>query len=181
MRGIDRRRLLSAEFAAESVSALGYVRPEYTQKLAEIIDEAVEGAGSGLAAREYRKAGQQVGPAFRQLAGIKSRGAISVDAWSMLTERGRQNPVRALETTVRRAAFNVNRAMRVHHIQETARQLDQHPTCQIISSHHDCRGCRDINRLVVATPQSAFDLILSAQQRCEIEVCAAIFKLVLED
>jgi len=100
----------SADFeplARRAVEHLGLIRPEYIPVLTKMAQESQFGR-TETTARFSRRAGTQLTREEKKALGLRASVFMSMEALEMLTDKGRQDPLNALETTLHRIWFENN-------------------------------------------------------------------------
>src|SRR5947209_10593602 len=91
-------------FVQEAIDALGYLQPEACAAVAEAMERL-----TGLHAIEIgtaiRKNNPQLSADEKIMLRLGSDEFMSRVAWDMLTAKGRENPIKAFDTTILRANF----------------------------------------------------------------------------
>lgn len=126
-------------FVDEAIKSLGYIKPNYTSELAEML-----GADFGVVhpyqvARLFRQKGEQISNEEKRSLGLRSNTALSRAALNSLTEKGLRLPKQAIEITLLRAAFS---GFRARAIEATPREPDWYVRA---TGLHPCRKCEELN------------------------------------
>lgn len=150
--------------AREAIDRLGLLRPEAVSTIERMLLEPT-GAHPKAVCTAYRKVGIQLGSAEKRELGIRSNGFMSRMALAELSEKGRESPLKAHETTLLRAFFTVSRYRSASSIW---RMRQDHPdwpmtlTYEVI--HNDpCEYCRSRDGTVV---RSDWDILPSVDCEC---------------
>jgi hypothetical protein len=157
----------------EAIDALGYIKPEYDHTLAILI-EGFPGEHPFAIAPWYRKQGNQLSPEDKRRYGIRRNAYFSRQAYDCLTEKGREKPIQALESTVLRATFGTLRDKNL----EVAKTLSVRTDLTVIMKAHkafdDCEGCRLIDGKLMSVADVAN--FVSAPM-CNRQACAVAFTM----
>lgn len=96
-------------FAAEAVTSLGYIKPEFTALIAALLT-LCEVHHPREVATKYRKRGDQLSRDEKCRGGIRANAFMSREAFDQLTGKGKASPLAAHYDTLLRAAFSNFRA-----------------------------------------------------------------------
>lgn len=165
------RHELPALAVAEAVRSLGYVQEAAAPALLRLLDECETEHPRSACAR-YRGAGEQLDRQEKRALGIRANAAMSRQAASELTTRGRSNPLRAHELTVLRAVFTRHRWRSVM----SGLEVRDLPVAFRYRAISRCAGC---DRLSAPGAIAVEHALLFPPPDCEHEACnlAVAFKV----
>ncbi|KRB26329.1 hypothetical protein ASE05_10520 [Mesorhizobium sp. Root172] len=150
-------------FAAEAISALGYIKPGCEHLVSRLLILCVENHPKAVAT-SFRKHGSQITKAEKKALGIRANAFMSYDAVDMLTPRGLASPLEALETTLLRAVFSHFRAVKL------ATPIPaKHAEIRYDPPFKECGACWPLNKqrvdIAAATP---FPLVGCFREACPL-------------
>ncbi len=138
----------------EAIEALDYIKPAYAPVLEALMPRCMVDHAYAVA-RAVRREGEQVSDDEKKGLGIKRNGFMSREALAMLTERGRQVPLQALENTLLRASFGCFRERHVAQLFELQRVSNKPVFAMIKGAVEGCSGCAHLDLRVPAAEAAA--------------------------
>jgi hypothetical protein len=158
-------------FVREAIFKLGYVNPQYDHTLAILLDE-FPGEHPFKIARWFRSQGEPLSEQERRKYGIRKTAYFSRAAFDSLTERGKQNPLHALDITLLRASLSYLRAKNIQSAKDR-RNLTENATVvlSVLGTFPDCHGCNRLNKQRIDIDDVA---ALIPPADCNREACAIV-------
>jgi hypothetical protein len=144
---------IKLEAAKEAVTTLGLLKPEAIELIASLMLGFEESPRA--TATSYRKEGQQLAREHKKAAGIRANAFMSDRAFNDLTEKGKNSPLAAHETTLLRAMFTELRFGRL-----TSRNITQDIVSHLDGFKYDtlnpdCPFCSRMEGTVVQAEEVA--------------------------
>lgn len=162
-----------AECVAEAITTLGYIRPE-AAKAIQLSIESFRGDSPRALGIRLRKIGQQLSTAEKTSIGLTRGTVFSDKSLAMLTDKGRFNPVYAIEATIDRASGAYWEKYSIW-TSTTKAALMGGPFHFSASARHpdECTTCRHINSSRLAPDQ----IPSIPHPYCGREVCTLSYEL----
>jgi hypothetical protein len=133
--------------ARESIDRLELLRPGAEDIIFHLLDgRLIEHPGKLCTA--YRQDGEQLSKEEKRALGLRSNAALSRKAFGELTQKGRENPLRAHETVLLRATFTLSRYQAI----VRARGFDLPEFCddyRYSMLRADCDACAALDGMIV--------------------------------
>lgn len=156
----------------EAIGSLGYLKPTSATKLCAFMSKNLAQHPKQLSV-QYRKAGTQLTADEKKELGIRSNAAMSKEALSDLSEKGRTSPLSAHEQTMLRALLACGRAQSI----DSERAVGV-ARWEVLGAFPDqCSGCKRLDGKIISDDDA--DPVGPAD--CFREACAIGYAPVIEN
>ncbi|MFH3479243.1 hypothetical protein [Xanthobacter variabilis] len=150
-----------------AIATMGLIDPQYTEWVLELFHRHQFSRSEGVALAA-RKALDQMTPAEKAAIGVRSNAFMSRAYYAHLSDKGKTDPLNALEFTLRLAFFLRCRARDIENMKRAG--------CEFATADgifaETCGGCRRINN----TRYRLSEIPNLPIEGCEEQVCAVSFR-----
>lgn len=153
-----------------SAERLGYIKPEYAERLASLMNE-YEGFHPREIARKFRQSGTPLSRDDKKVIGIRANADMTSEALAALTEKGLTAPLKGIEATLLDATFAHFREHSVRSVAGT--EIEPVTTFHIRRAWPDCPGCARLDGQEILPTQ----LDMLPPPDCANEACALGIKV----
>ena len=161
-----------ADNVTEAIEVLGYVYDRFVDPLAALLPKCMAGEHPHAVARALRRDGTQIPPEAKRTLGLRANAFMSEEALAMMTDKGRQNPLCAIESTLLRATFRAIRFANIQRVRDLPQELGQPVAARLRGVFPDCEGCKHLD-LRISDPDkidAAFPIPGCNRDACAVTV-----------
>lgn len=151
------------ECVREAIDGLGYISGHFAEVLVQLLPVCTRN-GFDVVERALRRDGVQISDAEKNAMGLRKNAFMSREVALMLTEKGRGEPLWALQATLLRAQFYGRRY-------DDLNMIEQNGWKAKLSGRSDCAGCRKVQNKI-GTPAQIEKMF--PIQGCEFDACQAM-------
>lgn len=161
----------------EAVSALGYLKPEFTTVLVALMPRCIQGEHPHAVARAVRREGTQISLAEKRELGLRANAFMSVEALAMMTDKGRSQPLEAIENTLLRASFRHFRLREIQRARDMPREIGCPVSIRLTGVFPDCPGCHRLNKRITDPDLVEAEFPIPG---CARDACAVIIEIEVD-